>query len=313
MSTAPAVSVLVPCLNAERFLAATLESVRRQTLTPIEVILVDDGSTDRSPEIAAAHAGFVTVVRNPGRGASAARNHATQLSHGDYLQYLDADDLLEPHALASRVSELDQAGADVAISDWQRLVEQDGTWQPAKVESGRMPNDAEPPDLQVFRGFWAPPAAILYRRSIVRQIGDWRESLPVIQDARFLLDAARLGGKFVPVPGVGALYRQHARGSLSTRNVTRFWCDILQNTREVEQLWRDAGRFDAIHRRAIADAYGLSTRIGFVQERALFAAARAELARFPEQRPSRFLKVALILARMTGYRPARLLLSPFCR
>jgi hypothetical protein len=81
----------------------------------------------------------------------------------------------------------------------------------------------------------------------------------------------------------------------------------------VEQLWRDAGRFDAIHRRAIADAYGLSTRIGFVQERALFAAARAELARFPEQRPSRFLKVSLILARMTGYRPARLLLSPFCR
>jgi glycosyltransferase involved in cell wall biosynthesis len=313
MSTAPAVSVLIPCRNAERFLAATLDSVRRQTLAPVEVILVDDGCTDRSADIAAAHHGFVTVVRNPGHGASAARNHATQLSHGDFLQYLDADDLLEPHALASRVSELDQAGAEVVISDWQRLIGQDGGWQPAKVESGRISDDSVPLDLQVFRGFWAPPAAILYRRSVVLRIGGWRESLPVIQDARFLLDAARVGGRFVHVSGVGALYRQHTGTSLSTGGTARFWSDVLQNTREVEELWKDAGRFDAVHRSAIADAYAHTTRVGFVHERTLFFAARAELNRFPEQVPSPFLRVALLLARLAGYAPARRLLSPFCR
>jgi glycosyltransferase involved in cell wall biosynthesis len=313
MSAAPAVSVLIPCRNAERYLAATLESVRQQTWVPSEVILVDDGSTDRSSAIALSYAGFVTVVRNPGRGASAARNHATRLARGEFLQYLDADDLLEPHALASRVSGLEQAGADVAISDWQRLIEQSSGWQSAKIESGRMAAEAGPLDLQVFRGFWAPPAAILYRRSLVQRIGDWRESLPVIQDARFLLDAARVGGKFAHVPGVGASYRQHAQASLSTGSTARFWRDVLQNTREVEKLWRDAGRFDPIYRAAIADSYGLSTRIGFVHERGLFLSARAELGRFPEHTPSSFLRVALLLARLIGYRPARFLLSPFCQ
>ena len=313
MSTAPSVSVLIPCRNAERFLAATLDSVRRQTLKPIEVFLVEDGSTDHSPEIAATYAGFVTVARNPGNGASAARNHATQLSHGDFLQYLDADDLLEPHALASRVSALEHAGADVAISDWQRLAEQNGSWQLTKIESGRMADDGAPLDLQIFRGFWAPPAAILYRRPIVRRIDGWMESLPVIQDARFLLDAARVGGKFVHVPGVGAVYRQHTQASLSSGSTTRFWRDVLQNTREVEQLWQDAGRFDAVHRAAIADAFACTTRIGFIHDRALFDAARTELDRFPEQALSSFMRVALPLARLTGYGPARRLLSHFCR
>ncbi len=307
------VSVLVPCFNAERFLAETLESVRRQTLAPVEVIVVDDASTDRSREIAAAHAPFVTLLSNPGKGASAARNCASKAARGDYFQYLDADDLLEPQAIASRVEALQRTGCDVAIGDWQRIEEKGGAWQPVKVEVGRMPDSAAPRDLEVFRGFWAPPAAILYRRSVWERIGGWKESLPVIQDARFLLDAARLGGGFAHVPGISASYRQHASNSLSSTSSVKFWADILQNTREVEQLWREAGRLDPMHRAALMGAYDTAARVGFSRDRPLFEAACAELARFPEHRPSRFVRAASLISSLAGYKAACRLLAPFIR
>jgi glycosyltransferase involved in cell wall biosynthesis len=307
------VSILIPCFNAERFLGETLESALRQTLAAEEIIVVDDHSTDGSRAIVTRHGLAVTLLENPGRGASAARNRATQGARGEFLQYLDADDLLAPEALATRVEALQQTGADVAVSDWQRLEPEGGAWRPGKIESGRLPDGPDPADLAIFRGFWAPPAAILYRRALCERIGGWRENLPVIQDARFLLDAARIGGKFVHVPGVGARYRQHVRGSLSSADPARFWRDVLQNAREVEQLWREAGRLDAGRRDALAGAYGHSARVGFVHDRSLFASACVELHRFPDRPPSRFLRVALLLSRAAGYRVARGLLAPFCR
>jgi glycosyltransferase involved in cell wall biosynthesis len=313
MNSTPAVSVLIPCRNAERYLAATLESAERQTLPPVEIIVVDDGSTDRSREIAGRFAPLVTLRANPGRGVSAARDHAARGARGDFYQFLDADDLLEPGALASRVAALQATGADVAVSDWLRLAEQGDRWVRVKEESGRLPDDGSPVDLAVFRGFWAPPAAILYRRSVCERVGGWRDSLPIIQDARFLLDAARVGGKFTHVPGIGAHYRQHHGASLSTTDRVAFCRDVLQNTREVERLWRDAGRLDPTHRTAIADGYAHAARVGFDRDRALFEAAGKELSRFPEYAGSRLLRLALPLARIAGYRIARVLLATWCR
>jgi len=307
------VSILIPCFNASRYLGETLESALRQTLPANEIVVVDDHSTDDSRTIAKNFGSRVAVLENPGRGASAARNYATLHSRGEFLQFLDADDLLEPSALTSRVEALQRAGADVAVSGWQRLEPAGGAWSPGKIESGWLPDGRPPGDLDIFRGFWAPPAAILYRRALCERIGGWRETLPVIQDARFLLDAARVGGKFVHVPGVGARYRQHADGSLSTANPARFWRDVLQNSREVEQLWHSAGRLDAGRRDALAGAYGHSARVGFVHDRELFASASAEVRRFAPTSPSRFLRTATVLSRLAGYRAARTVLSPWCR
>src|SRR5262249_6668979 len=159
-----------------------LRSAEQQTLRAGEILVVDDGSTDESMAIAARHAPAVTMLRSPGRGASAARTFGASRARGEYLQFLDADDLLEPHALATRVGALARLDAEVAISDWQRRQDREGRWEPGRVESGRLPDAATPADLQIFRGFWAPPAAILYRRSVCDRIGDWHGALPVIQD-----------------------------------------------------------------------------------------------------------------------------------
>ena len=117
------VSIVVPCYNAKRFLAATLESAFTQTYPNTEVIVIDDGSTDGAAELIRSYGDRVRAEFGPNRGASAARNRGTALARGEFIQYLDADDVLTPGAIAHRIAALRQSGADVAYSDWERLVE----------------------------------------------------------------------------------------------------------------------------------------------------------------------------------------------
>ena len=91
----PLVSILIPCYNSEKWLAETLESALAQTWQNKEIIVVDDGSTDSSLEIAKTfESNKVKVLRQDNRGASAARNLGLTNAQGDFIQYLDADDLL---------------------------------------------------------------------------------------------------------------------------------------------------------------------------------------------------------------------------
>jgi glycosyltransferase involved in cell wall biosynthesis len=104
---APAVSVIIPTWNGERFIDETLQSVFAQTFRDHEVIVVDDGSTDRTPEIVERHAARLRCVHQPNTGQSAARNRGAALAAGRYLAFLDHDDCWEPTYLARAVSYLD--------------------------------------------------------------------------------------------------------------------------------------------------------------------------------------------------------------
>ena len=93
----PLVSILIPAYNSEEWIADTLQSAITQTWPRKEIIVVDDGSSDRTAEVARRFASKeVAVVSTKNQGAAAARNHALRLSQGDYIQWLDADDLLAP-------------------------------------------------------------------------------------------------------------------------------------------------------------------------------------------------------------------------
>ena len=105
----PLVSILIPAYNAEEWIAETIHSALSQTWEPKEIIVVDDGSADRTLEIARRfESRSVLVVTQENQGASAARNKAFMLSHGDYIQWLDADDLLAPDKIARQMEVADR-------------------------------------------------------------------------------------------------------------------------------------------------------------------------------------------------------------
>ncbi len=103
----PLVSILIPAYNSEEWIADTVQSAVGQTWRRKEIIVVDDGSSDRTAEVVRRFASKeVLVVRTENQGAAAARNHALRLSHGDYIQWLDADDLLAPDKIERQLAAL---------------------------------------------------------------------------------------------------------------------------------------------------------------------------------------------------------------
>ncbi len=248
----PAISVVIPCYNAARWLPATLASVTSQKGVDFEVIVVDDGSADGSAEVARRACPDARIIRTENRGASAARNLGTAHVRGDFVQYLDADDLLAPDKLQAQHATLEHTGADVAYGDWQRLAEQQpGDFVEGEVIRRQLQDD---PAVELLTHFWCPPAAYLFRRGIVDKVGSWNLRLPVIQDARFALDCALHQAKFVYCPGLMAFYREHAKSSLSKRNNTAFIRDCLTNALEVKEYWESQGSFSRRQRDAVRSA-----------------------------------------------------------
>ena len=87
------ISVIVPCCNAERFIESSLESIANQTLQPYEVIVVDDGSTDGSLDVIQSSSLTIRVLRSPRTGGAGARNVGIRAARGEWLAFLDADDI----------------------------------------------------------------------------------------------------------------------------------------------------------------------------------------------------------------------------
>ena len=216
------ISVIIPCYNAERTLAATIASALEQDVEK-EVIVVNDGSTDGSAEIIGEFGDRIRSLSTPNRGVSSARESGTKLACGQYIQYLDSDDLLAPATLGARLEAVATGDADVAHTDWQKMeFGRDGTYVLADIirpDLAALERDAEA--ATATSEFWAPPAALLYRREIVERIGGWPVGLPVVEDARYLFEAARHKARFAYVPGVGAYYRV-SPDSLSRQNPARF-------------------------------------------------------------------------------------------
>ncbi|MFN7517618.1 MAG: glycosyltransferase [Dolichospermum sp.] len=279
MSLAPhLISVIIPCYNCERFLQETLESVFQQTFTNYEIILVDDGSTDKTADIIKSYDSKVRAEFTPNRGASAARNLGTSLATGEFIQYLDADDLLLPDALEKRITSLKVSGADVVYSDWQKLVETEAEkFELGEITSRKIEDINPDPQIAIFTDFWCPPAALLYRHSTVSKIGSWNESLPIIQDARFLLDAALIGSKFVYVPEVEAYYRVHKDVSLSRRSKIKFTEDCFENACQVEAFWQDNGGMTMERKNALIKVYGQVARFFFECDRTKFSEVLAKI------------------------------------
>jgi GT2 family glycosyltransferase len=311
VTSTPLVSVVIPCCNAERFLPETLESVFRQSWAALEVIVVDDGSTDGTRRMIDSYGGRLQAIFCPvNHGPSAARNLGTGRARGEYLQYLDADDLLRPEAIAQKVRALMASGADVAYGDWQKLEEhENGDFRPGAVTARRLSDVHPDPALALLTDFWCPPAALLYRRSIVERIGGWTESMRLIEDAHFALEAALRGGQFVHVPGIGADYRvQKKAASLSQRDKAGFARGVLMNARLAEEWWIGHEGLTPPRREALAKVYAYCARTLFWLEEGAFQESVERLYRVEPGFRLSWPKTAARVATGAGFPLARMLM-----
>ncbi len=222
------VSIIIPCFNAAPWLAATLESALGQTGPRCEIIVIDDGSHDDSVAIAR---GFesrgIRTVAQPNRGASAARNHGLRLATGDFIQFLDADDLLESNKIARQLETLVAAPGCVAAGPWGRFEIDPATAIFSPEDNWR---DSDPVDWLVLnfagRGMM-PPVAWLTPRTLIDRAGPWDERLTLNDDGEYFCRVllASMGVKFNGA--ARTFYRSNRPGSLSRRRSVAAWRSAL--------------------------------------------------------------------------------------
>lgn len=216
-AAAPLVSVVIPCFNAEATLAAALGSVLAQTHTALQVLLVDDGSSDRSLRVAAGYDDArLRVITQPNRGVSAARNRGLSEASGVLVQYLDADDVLEPGKIAAQVALWQQHGdRAVYACAYRRFKQVPGD----RVPSAPAPTALSNPSAWIcdtwLRGTMLPPHAWLVPMALCRAAGAWDESLLQNEDGEYFARVLTAAEQVHHLPEVLCHYRYNRAGSVS--------------------------------------------------------------------------------------------------
>ncbi|KIC92266.1 hypothetical protein HY58_01575 [Flavihumibacter sp. ZG627] len=184
---APKVSILIPVYNSEKYLRQTIESALNQTWKNIELIIVDDGSTDSSLGIARQfESDKVKVLSTINQGACNARNLAFSQSSGDYIQYLDGDDLLSAKKLEEQISLLGSSGRAISSCKWVRFYNDHDYPNPSFQHTYKSYD--KPADLLL--DLWSHQEMMqtsvwLAPREIILEVGPWNTSLRINQDGEF--------------------------------------------------------------------------------------------------------------------------------
>ena len=202
--TDKSVSVVIPCFNAAPYLRQTLDSALAQTHRPLEVIVVDDGSTDDSARIAESYGPPVRVFRQPNQGESVARNKAMDLARGSWIAPLDADDVWEPRKLEVLFAALEQAPGDIVCA-YSDLFEFGNGMAPQTIQR---PEYHACPDhrVQMLLDWSVHPITSMFPTAIGRRVR-FPEEIRHGEDAIFFLQL-RESGRFLHVPEALAGYRR---------------------------------------------------------------------------------------------------------
>jgi glycosyltransferase involved in cell wall biosynthesis len=227
-SQPPLVSILIPAFNAEAWIADTLCSALAQTWQPKEIIVVDDGSTDNTIAVARHFEPHgVRVVTQRNQGAAAARNTALALSGGDYIQWLDADDLLAPDKIGRQMAVLEQSSSKrtLASCPWGRFMYR--AWK-AQFTPTVLWCNLEPKEWllrKMEQNIYMQTATWLLSRELAEAAGAWDTRLLADDDGEYFCRVllASDGVQFVPEARV--YYRSFGYTGLSYIGLSRNKCE----------------------------------------------------------------------------------------
>lgn len=191
----PLVSIIIPVYNSEKYLAETINSALKQTWDNLEVIIIDDGSKDNSKVIAKSFESCkVKIFEQENRGASAARNKGLKEAQGEFIQFLDADDLLSPKKIEAQIQALKSRSEFLSFTNTDSF--SDGIIEPdIRKPQNELKYYHDPIDFIIKMFYRGSPQdnhfgmiqtnAWLTHRSIIDKAGFWNESLSVNDDGEF--------------------------------------------------------------------------------------------------------------------------------
>lgn len=249
------VTIGIPCFNAELWIAPAIESALAQKWPSIDVIVVDDGSTDGSLEKIRLFGDRIRVVPGEHRGGNHARNQVIAQARGSWIQFLDADDYLQPEKIATQFSETRNAhDADAIYSPF--WIEQSSPSNPAAPLRRWVTEIDESADIFTQWISWQLPqtGAFLWRKAALEALGGWKEGQPCCQEHELYLRALKADLRLAFAPTPHAVYRQWSEDTVCRK-------DPMQTIRVRTALIDDArgwlserGRWNRHHYEAAARA-----------------------------------------------------------
>lgn len=266
------VSTIIPVYNRTAFLREAVESVLAQTYRPIEIVIVDDGSTDDTPALAhaleSAHPGEIRVLRKSNGGVGTAREAGRLAARGEYIQYLDSDDRLLPHKFETEVAALQRRPECGIAYGVTRLVDEQGQVLESPYRWTARGYESLLPALLVDR--WWSTHTPLFRRTVSDAVGPW-SPMRMAEDWEYEARAAALQVRLAPCPQPLSDTRHHARGRLTGHD------DLLAHSPDMVRL------MSALHAAATAAAVPLdSQEMQHFSRWAFMEARRAGAAALPD-------------------------------
>ena len=225
--SSPLVSIIIPCFNGEHFVREAIQSALDQTYPSKEVIAIDDGSTDGSLSVIKEFESKIRWESGPNRGGGAARNRGLNMANGEYIQFLDADDLLDQKKLETQIPALVESGADLVYSDWRQCaINRPETTRVCKV----VPRSKDPVIIALQKQNIQTNAAII-KKEVLFRVKGFREDLTCSQERDLFLRLACSGARFSYLPETLHTLRQRSDSvSFDEVPVRLVLHDLLVNT-----------------------------------------------------------------------------------
>ena len=222
MAEFPLVSVIIPCYNRQDYIAETIDSVLNQTWSNIELIVVDDGCTDRSRQILESYGEKIRLMEHPGRinkGQSAAINVGLRCANGDYVAILDSDDVFLPEKIEKQVCFLSQHRQYGLVYSNGHAIDEKGRMLYLLLDEGHLPPTG--PETVLLNSCFNLPSNALVRKEVFDQAGWFEETYRSAQDhdmAIRVAEIARVGF----INECLWLYRRHGKSISRMRTLERW-------------------------------------------------------------------------------------------
>ena len=210
------ISVIVPVYNTEKYLGQAIDSILRQDGCELEILIINDGSTDRSAEVARAYLPQIRLFEQTNQGPAAARNRGIREARGDLISFLDADDFLADNALKTQLTFLEQHPQIAGVKGIMKIVDEDGV------------------PIGSFPAVSALSGAALLRKSVFDQVGLFDPTLRIGEDFDWFMRLRETGLPIAVSPQILYFYRLHSTNTM--RNIN------LQNCRMLEFLGQSLRR-----------------------------------------------------------------------